>query len=169
VIPDDLDRMEPGPVLAVLLSTIDVACLSGYDQVVVLRAQQRMASHYQAQVYQVMASISDLIEGEDDNLELAWEAASSEIETALHLTRRAADAELSLALDLKRRLPKVWVALASGDIDLRRARVIVRGTAHLDVEAARGVVDRILGRASRLTTGQLNAHGHFDPAVRGSW
>jgi hypothetical protein len=104
-----------------------------------------------------MAQISDLIEGEDQNLEEAWEAASSEIETALHLTRRAADAELTLAHGLIRRLPQVWQALAAGDIDLRRARTIVDGTTHLEVEAARGVVDRIIAKAPRLTTGQVNA------------
>jgi hypothetical protein len=35
--------------------------------------------------------------------------------------------------------------------------VIVDWTAHLEVEAARGVVDRIIAKAPRLTTGQLNA------------
>jgi hypothetical protein len=51
----------------------------------------------------------------------------------------------------------VWEALASGRIDLRRARVIVSGTAHLSEEAAREVVGRVIEAATRLTTGQLGA------------
>ena len=47
--------------------------------------------------------------------------------------------------------------MAAGSIDLRRARVIVDGTAHLTEEAARNVVDMIIERATRSTTGQLNA------------
>ncbi|MDP2623550.1 MAG: hypothetical protein Q8Q29_07135, partial [Actinomycetota bacterium] len=50
-IPAGLDGMPPGPVLAGFLASIDVDAVSGHDRVVVLRAQQRMASHLQAQVY----------------------------------------------------------------------------------------------------------------------
>ncbi len=49
----------------------------------------------------------------------------------------------------------MWEALAAGKIDLRRARVIVHGTAHLSEVTAREVVARILEAAARLTTGQL--------------
>ncbi|MDP3984642.1 MAG: hypothetical protein Q8Q52_06550, partial [Acidimicrobiia bacterium] len=51
--------------LAALLTSLEGEDLSGYDRVVVLRAQQRMASHYQAQVYKAMASISELMEEVD--------------------------------------------------------------------------------------------------------
>jgi len=157
VIPAELDRMEPGPILGAFLSTIKVGELSGFERVVVLRAHLRMASHYQAQVYEAMASISDLMSETDQDPELAAEAAAVEVRVALRLTRRAADSELALAVDLKRRLPQVWEALAAGRIDLRRARIIVFGTSHLSDDAAREVVDRIIDRAPRLTTGQLAA------------
>ncbi|RLA50218.1 MAG: hypothetical protein DRQ98_13145 [Gammaproteobacteria bacterium] len=49
-IPARLDVMAPGPVMGAFLSSVDVSRLSGYDQVVVLRAHQRMASFYQAAV-----------------------------------------------------------------------------------------------------------------------
>jgi hypothetical protein len=55
-IPWDLDDMPPGPFLAGFLSLVDVSNLSGYDQIVVLRAHQRMASFYQAATYQDMAA-----------------------------------------------------------------------------------------------------------------
>ena len=156
-IPAGLDQMEPGIGLAAFLSGIDVSELSGHDRVVVLRAHQRMASHYAAHVYRDMAAVSDSIEDLDDDPALATEAAAAEIRAALQLTRRTADAELSLALDTRRRLPRVWDLLASGAIDTRRARVMVHGTSHLSVAAARDVIERIAEVAPSLTTGQLGA------------
>jgi hypothetical protein len=157
VIPPGLDQMEPGPVLAAFLTSVEGEDLSGYDRVVVLRTYQRLASHVQAQVYKQMAAISDLMNEMDDDPELASESAAAEIRVALRLTRRAADTELDLAVDLKQRLPRVWVALSAGEIDPQRAKVIVYGTAHLTEETARLVVDEIIGRASQMTTGQLNS------------
>jgi hypothetical protein len=104
-----------------------------------------------------MASISDLMDQLEADPEIAHYAAAAEIGAALHLTRRAADSDLALAIDLKERLPEVWEALASGRIDLRRARLIVSGTAHLSEEAAREVVGRVIEAATQLTTGQLGA------------
>ena len=95
VIPHRLDEMDPGPVLAAFLSTIDVGELSGYDRIVVLRAHQRMASHYQARTYEDMAAVADAM-GESDDA-LAVESAAAEIRVALRLTRRAADSELAFA------------------------------------------------------------------------
>ncbi len=157
-IPAGMDEMSPGPALAAFLSTIDVDRVSGYDRVVVLRAAQRMASHFQAQVYAAMAAVAESMEeidfGEPD---LAWEAAATEIRAALRLTRRAAEWELCTALEVRQRLPRVWSALAQGDIDPRRARTIANGTAHLEQETARGVVEEVIEEAPRLTTGELGA------------
>ena len=146
-----------GPVLAAFLSSIEVGGLSGHDRIVVLRAHQRMASHYAARVYEDMAAVSDWLHEIDDDPELATQSAAAEIRAALRLTRRAADTELSLALDLCHRLPEMWRLLAAGDIDWRRARVITHGTTHLTIGAARGVVGRVIDEASGLTTGQLAA------------
>ena len=122
-----------------------------------LQAHQRLASYFQAQVLEDMASISQLMDQIEADPEVASESAAAEIGAALRLTRRAADSDLALAVALKERLPEVWEALAAGRIDLRRARVIVHGTSHLSVEAARDVVARVIEAAARLTTGQLNA------------
>jgi hypothetical protein len=134
---------------------LDLGGLSGFDRVVVLQACQRMASHYQAKVYEAMASISDLMNDTDDVVELAAEAAAAEIRAALCLTRRAADFELGFAVELVFRVPEVWEALSAGLIDLRRARVLVSGTSHLPVGTAREVVAKVIGRVCRLTTGQI--------------
>jgi hypothetical protein len=157
VIPMDLDQMEPGPFLAAILNSTDVDQLSGHDRVVALRAFQRMASHYKAQTLQAMASISDLMHDLDDDFELAHRSAATEIRAALTLTRRAAETELDLAIDTRQRLPQVWEALSRGDIDVRKAQVIVSTTCHLGEDLARSLADRIVARAPMLTTGQLRA------------
>ena len=143
--------------LAAFLSTLSDQTLSGFDQVRVLQSYQRLASLFQAKVFEAMASICDLMNQIEADPEIAHEAAAAEIGAALRLTRRAAESDLALAVDVKERLPEVWKALAAGQIDLRRARVIVSGTSHLSEEAAREVVGRLLEPATRLTTGQLGA------------
>jgi hypothetical protein len=156
-VPSGLDEMEPGPVLAAWLSSIDVNQVSGYHRIVVLRAQQKMASHFQAQVYEAIAAVSDHMLSIEDDPRSAAEAAAAEIGVALRLTRRAADVELTMAVDLQRRLPHTWRLLATGAIDLRRAKTIDYGTAHL-TDAVAQEVDRLVAvEAPRLTTGQLRA------------
>jgi len=157
VIPDGLDEMVPGPYLAAILSAVDVSALSGYDRVVVLRAHQRLVSHYTAQMYADMAAVSDSLSETEVDAEFVHEASAAEIRTALRLTRRAADFELGFAIDLRERLPQVWEALSAGDLDVRRARTIEAGTAHLEADTARLVVTELIDRAPGLTTGQLAA------------
>ena len=157
LIPAGLDDMEPGPVLAAFLSAIDVDELTGYDRIVVLRAHQRMASHYTAHVYADMASVADVLADENEKPVWTLDAAAAEIRAALTLTRRAADAELAFALELEERLPRVAQTLRAGVIDVRRAKTIVYQTTHLPPDTARAVVDRIIDRAPDLTTGQLAA------------
>lgn len=158
-IPTGLEAMAPGPALGAILESIDVDGVSGHDRVIVLRAQQRMASHFQAQVYAAMASISDHMGDAEfvDDAELAWDASATEIRAALRLTRRSAESALDLALGLRRRLPRVWHALSQGRIDERRARTITHVTSHLDQETARRVVDAVIDDAPGLTTGELAA------------
>lgn len=150
--------MAPGPFLGIVLSGIDVNTISGHDRIIVLRAQERLVAHYTAQSYKTMTAVVDAYETEEGcDLEGAAEGASYELRCALQLTRRAADVEVAFALDLRDRLPRVWDALALGDIDRRRASVIVRETTHLEDDTARAVVDRIIADAPRWTTGQLMA------------
>lgn len=158
LIPRNLDLMEAGPVLAALLSSIDSHSLNGYDRIVVLRARQRMASHYAGKVMDDMLAVADVVEEDwDSDPEGAAHAATAEIRAALRLTRRAAGTELETAVDLKSRLPRVWEALIAGDIDPRRARTIAHRTIHLDDDICESVVDRIIEDASNLTTGEIAA------------
>ena len=154
-IPSNLDDLQPGPELGGVIGCINVEDVSPYDRIVLLCAQQRQRSHLDAEIYRTMASIADALE--EDDLNVGFEGAAAEIQAALHLTRRATETELSFALDVERRLPAVWTALVEGQIDLRRAKTIIRGTEHLSVAVARGVVERIIDAAAVLTTGELRA------------
>lgn len=131
--------------------------VSPYDRIVVLRARQRLASHFQAQVYESMTSVVEAMEHDPDEERWAAEAAAAEIRVALRLTRRAADAEVAFALELQRRLPRVWEALVTGAIDVRRAKTFSHRTTHLPDAVARMVVDRVIESAGELTTGELRA------------
>jgi hypothetical protein len=157
-IPAGLDDLPPGPVLAAWLSAIDVEQLSGYDRIVVLRAHQRMATHYAAHTYRDMAAVANVLRDEFGDQPGETElAAEAEIRTALTWTRRLTESELSFALDLHERLPRVFGILEIGAIDVRKAKVITDGTIHLPDDTARTVVDQLLAEAPALTTGQLRA------------
>ncbi len=157
VLPRAVFEGSPGPELAAFLSVVDPSQLSGHDQVLVLRAHQRMASHYQAKFYSNIAALTDAMLDFDEDVELATHAAAMEVRAALRLTRRMAEMEIDFAQELVHRLPHVAQALEAGHIDVRRARVLVNGTIHLDEPRARQVVDQLLDRAGQLTTGELRA------------
>ncbi|MDK1011071.1 MAG: hypothetical protein QGM48_08365, partial [Actinomycetota bacterium] len=118
----DMDDMAPGPILAGHLSLIDVNNLSGHDRVILLRAHQRMASHYQGHVLKDMAAVTNALVDIERNRVEACESAAVEIGAALNLTRRTSDIELGFALDLAERLPEIRDMLTTGVIDTRRAR-----------------------------------------------
>lgn len=156
-IPTGLDQMEPGPFLAAILSTIDFDRLSGYDRVVALRAVDRMVSHYSGRKYEALAAVAEANSDHEMAVEQRFEAAETEVSAALRLTRRSADTALGLAENVTLRLPQISRAMTAGDIDLPRARVMVNETAHLSIETARDVIDEIIDKAPRMTTGQLRA------------
>ena len=150
-----LEVIPPGYGLAAVLDDIDIHACEGCDRIRVLRAHQRMTTHYQALTYHAMTSVVDAMADDADESAFAEEAAAVEVAAALRLTRRAADIEMSFAIDLKRRIPHVWDALCEGSIDVRRAKVIVNTTLHLSIAGARDIVASIITDAGLLTTGQL--------------
>ncbi|MGB5167085.1 MAG: DUF222 domain-containing protein, partial [Acidimicrobiia bacterium] len=108
-----------------------------------------------ASLYADMAAVVDILDDDETKRSDAAEAAAAEVRAALHLTRRSADTEIGIALELATRLPHIHDMLASGVLDLRRARVLLDGTSHLDDDVARRIVDQIADDATRYTTGQL--------------
>ena len=150
-----LESMEPGPELATALATVDRDLLSSEELVSVLVARRRLVAHYQGEAFRDIAAVAEL--DEERQHHVAVENTAAEIGAALSLTRRSAEAETHLALELVQRLPQVLQALIRGDLDVRRAQVLVRGTEHLPDVAAREIVDGLIDEAVGLTTGQLQA------------
>ncbi len=151
--PERLETMPPGLGLAAALDSLDGAVLSAYDRVAVIAARQRLMSWLQARSYADMAALVDQMPAAA--AEDRREAATGEIGAALHLTRTAADIEMSLALDLADRLPRVAELLATGEIDLRRARTLVSATDHVDEDTARAVVDQVAAEVGQWTSGEI--------------
>ncbi|MPZ53832.1 MAG: DUF222 domain-containing protein [Acidimicrobiia bacterium] len=154
---EGLDDVPAGEGLAARLAFIDPDSLSAGDRVVLLRAHQRMVSHYQALSYADVGAIVDAYQEMGEDPKDAHDGASMELRGALRLTRRAADSMIDMAWDLNRRLPQVLSDLRRGDVDFARSRVVCHETTHLPDETARTVTDEVLSEASRLTTGQLRA------------
>ena len=65
-VPRNLDTMPPGPVLGAFLSSIDVSRVSPHDQVLVLRANDRMMSHHSAQRFRDIAAVHRSYASDDD-------------------------------------------------------------------------------------------------------
>ena len=83
--------------------------------------------------------------------------ASGQVALALAMSHDGATSWADLGVMLTWRLPATGAALAAGQIDLGRARMIVRMTSPLSDDAARQVEAAVLGRAGWLTLGQLHA------------
>ena len=160
-VPEGLADMPPGPELAAVLAGIDRSRLNGHDLVIVIRARMRQRAYDDAELLADVAEVAYCTQGGPDAAvvrdDAPFEFAADEIRAALTLTRRAAETLLDLGVTLRERLPEVWEALGRGDIDLRRARIMVYGTDHLDEEVARRVAKEVLVEAAGLTTGQIAA------------
>jgi hypothetical protein len=161
-VPPNLEEIPAGAELASVLESLDYDSLSPFDLVRVLKAQQRLVAHYQAASYWSMDRLVTAYQNPDDledPKDMGWavEGAVAEIGAALTLTRTSAEYETWMAIDLSRRMPKVWLALLQGRIDMRRARVLVAETIHVADDVARAAIDTIIDDAPGLTTGQLKA------------
>jgi hypothetical protein len=143
-----LEALPADMALAAIVFTTDRSRLSGYDLVRLLQAEDRLMSAVQSRRLRTIGDISEVF-GDSDS-------AAAEVGAALHLTRAASEADVRLAEHLGEH-PRVWGMLRSGDIDMRRAKVIVDGLTGIERETAEAVLDQVLPDASELTTGQLRA------------
>ncbi len=153
--------MAPGPVLAGL---VDLTWRAGLDRLDddqlsgVLQAANRLAAWSAAARVAAVSGLAGRREqsGRESGDWRPMDHVDDEVAVALTLTRRSAARLLELALGLDR-LPLTRAALAAGLIDERRAEVIVEEVAGLDDAHAAAVERLIIGRAPRLTSGQLRA------------
>jgi Domain of unknown function (DUF222) len=87
----------------------------------------------------------------------ASEFAVDELAAELRLSRPAASSRLGLAVTLSGRLAGTAAALAAGDLDLPKARLVADMTGALDAPLVAAVEQRVLARAATQTVGQLRA------------
>ena len=163
------DVMPPGPRLAALAGQVcgdDFSGLGGLDDdelAGMLAAQARLAARAAAGQLAVISQIAARHEAQAraSGDWRGFEHAQDEIALTLTLTRPAAGWRLALALALAlNRLPLTRAALATGQIDERRAAVIADEISGLDDGHAAAVEAQVIGKAAAQTTGQLR------PAVR---
>lgn len=155
------DTMEPGLDLARMVAmTIagGYAKLGESELIGVLCAWQRLISWAQAGQADALTALTERRKQQSAELERPnlFEHLDDEVAAALRLTCHSADRVLSIAAGLTR-LSAVHAALSRGEIDLPRAWLFVEQLAALPDEAARDIVDSLLGRACDMTTGQLRA------------
>jgi len=154
------DHLPPGPILAGLAAdrwADGLDRLSDDELIGVLRAARRLTSWATAME---LAAVGDLwrrrTADQDAGDTGAAANADAELAAALTLTRHAADRLLNLAAALDR-LPATRQALAVGDLDPPRAKVIAEEVTGLTGQHAAAVEAAIIGAAPGLTTGQLRA------------
>jgi Domain of unknown function (DUF222) len=163
-LPDGLELMAPGPVLAGVLAGLDRAALAGPDLIVLARARARQLAYEQAQqLADVLEIASVAINSLDETDRIVHgdkvvDFADDEVAAALSWTSLTAARQVELAEQSIRRLPAVHTAMLSGQLDAAKARVICTAVRVLDDDdVARAVVARILPGAGEKTTAQLRA------------
>ena len=157
-LPSKMTEMEPGLMLSLVTTSFADEPLSTDDRLEMLRAHQRLVAHFQAKMYRDIADLTERMTADcGGDLTMGAEAVATEVRASLRYTRRLADSEVAIATGLFTDAPAVGRALEEGQIDLRRARVIVHAVQGLADGDADWVIDRALADAPRLTTGQLRA------------
>ena len=125
-----------------------------------IRSHRRQASAAQAAELAAVAELAARrrAEAQADGVRdcLAADAGTDEIAAALTLTGRAAQLLTSRATEMTD-LPRTFAALATGQIDMPKALVLLTGLAGQEPELAHAVEAQVLGRAPAQTTGQLRA------------
>ncbi|MEW9528042.1 DUF222 domain-containing protein, partial [Microbispora sp. NPDC049125] len=160
-IPDGLAALPPGAELAQALASINVAMVSGYDTVEVLKAAYRQSCHDRAWFLQVMLEVGlreQFSAGTVRRLAVPEEFAPDEARAALVWSRRRADSTFELAWNVHRRLPVLGEAMLAGVLDEPRAAAFICWTTGLTDEQAALVCDHLVDQAGRWTVGELIEH-----------
>jgi Domain of unknown function (DUF222) len=157
------EHLPAGPGLAAWLSTADVDEVSDYDLPAIAAGFRRAAAWAQAGELAAVAAMAARAAardrkvglGEDGEPARVTAAATTEVALALVMTQTSASWWTHLAVALRWRLRATGAALAAGQVDVPRARLIHEATARLDDETARAVEAMVLPRAGGTTTAQL--------------
>ena len=168
--PQGLVDLSAGAELAQALERLDVDALRGLEDsplVDVIIAAERQIAHLQAlqvratvelsrrENYAFCGGCDDAAENSLGHEHNAVRAVGSELSAALSWTPHQADAVAGLATELVEELPDTLAALDTGQIDLRRARLIADKTRVLGPAARQRVERGVLPAAGQKTTTQL--------------
>jgi uncharacterized protein DUF222 len=162
VLVEQLQEMLPGPELATLLSSVDRSSLDTEGLLRVAQARQRLIAHQESQFLMDLHAVARAVPDQGSQpgrRDLAGKYPWAEVEAAcaLRWTYGRAGAHMMLADEVIDRLPVVHTALAAGQIDMPKVYVLTESVRPLDDEMARGVVDKVIDKASEQTTGELRA------------
>jgi hypothetical protein len=160
-----VEHMDPGPAMAGWLEVATAAAgrLDENALASVAIAARRLASRAQAAELAAVAQISSRAAAADRRIGVAANGrparvgrdALGQVGLALMLTDYDTAEWADLAVTLSWRLPATGAALATGRIDLRRARLIIAATAVLSQDTARAVEAAVLPGAGSKTAAQL--------------
>ena len=150
----------PGPGQAGEYPPAGLRQLRDDDLTGVIRSYRRQASAAQAGELAAVAELASRRQAEarDDGARdlLAADAATDEVAAALTLTGRAAQLLTDRAVTF-RNLPRTLAALATGQIDMAKALVLLTGLAGQEPELVGSVEAQVINRAAAQTTSQLRA------------
>jgi hypothetical protein len=151
--------------LAAWLDQRDPAEASDYDLPAVAAGWRRVAAWAQAREFAAIAQIAARSAARHDKTGLEKDGrpaavtpdAAAQVGLALALSPGTAEWWTGQAVTLTWRLPGTGAALAAGDIDAYRARLITEATSLLDEDTARAVENDVLPGAGELTYAQLRS------------
>jgi hypothetical protein len=159
------EHLPTGPGLAAWLSQRSPEVLSDWDLPGAAAAFRKVASWAQAAELAVVAQIASRSAVRDDQVEVTDDGrpervtrdAAAQVSFALALSPFGAESWTGLAVTLRWRLPATAAALAAGEIDLYRAKIIAEAVMVLPDEVAKAVEKSVLPHAGNLTYGQLHS------------
>src|SRR5918994_3627571 len=124
-VPDELEMVPPGPVLAELLDSLAVEEVSGFDTVRLLEAAYRQLSHVRAVFLSILRETGLRRPGSVTTVERTKapnEFACEEARAALVWSRARAVSTYAFATDVFDRLPVLGEAMLAGRLDEPRAQ-----------------------------------------------
>jgi hypothetical protein len=159
------EHLPTGPGLAAVLAQDPPAEASDWDLPGLAAGYRRLAAWAQARELAAAAEIAGrraaanprIGTSEDGQPASLPPEAAAEVALELRMSQYGASAWTALGCQLRWKLPAAGAALAAGQIDLGRARIIAEATAFLTNGHAAQVEDRVLPHAAGQTTGQLRA------------
>jgi hypothetical protein len=159
------ETVPPGPRLAGWLSGQDPETASGRDLIGMAEGFRRVASWAQAGELALVAQVAARSAAADPRAGLApdgrpallTEDATAQVSLGLTLSHTGAEAWTGLAVALRWRLPRTAAALAEGQIDTYRAKILAEAVIPLSDDAAQAVEDRVIPLAGDLTYAQLHS------------